>query len=117
MRIVAGRWPFTEGSLALTDDAPGAGEWLACHCCGRSYAVENLVRFHDHPDRCRVRPLRRVALQLQPPYCPQGGPYSPDPGPHPGVADAYQLGAWSQWRQLGAWSQSRSHPSVHCRSV
>lgn len=50
MRIVAGRWPFTEGSLALTDDAPGAGEWLACHCCGRSYAVENLVRFHDHPD-------------------------------------------------------------------
>ena len=40
----------TEGGTALTDyPPPGAGEWVACHRCGRLFPAENVVRFCDHP--------------------------------------------------------------------
>ena len=43
--------PLTEGGPALTDYAPvGASKWIACHCCGRLFPAENVLRFRDHPD-------------------------------------------------------------------
>ena len=36
---------------ALTEKRlPGAGDWVRCYCCGRSYLADHMVRFHDHPD-------------------------------------------------------------------
>jgi hypothetical protein len=29
---------------------PGVGERAGCYCCGRSYPVANMVRFHHHPE-------------------------------------------------------------------
>ena len=26
-----------------------ASHWIPCHCCGRSYPTENMVRFQRHP--------------------------------------------------------------------
>lgn len=34
----------------MTDKALSTCEWLPCHCCGKSFPAENVVRFHDHPD-------------------------------------------------------------------
>jgi hypothetical protein len=34
----------------VTDEALSAGAWLACHCCGKHFPAQNVIRFHDHPD-------------------------------------------------------------------
>ncbi len=35
----------------MTDDTTGStGEWIRCYCCARSFPVQNVVRFCDHPD-------------------------------------------------------------------
>jgi len=50
--------------------APGASQWLACRCCGKSFPAQNLVSFSKHPGeaicvRCtewlygRSRPIAR----------------------------------------------------------
>jgi hypothetical protein len=50
-QAVSAARPSTERRPTLTDNATGvAGEWVACHCCGRSFPAANTIRFERHPD-------------------------------------------------------------------
>lgn len=34
----------------MTGKAPSPSAWADCHCCGRTYPAQNVVRFYRHPE-------------------------------------------------------------------
>jgi hypothetical protein len=54
----------------MTDTAGDASQWAPCHCCGKSFPADTMVRFERHPEDAlcvgcaqwlndRARPLAR----------------------------------------------------------
>jgi hypothetical protein len=33
----------------MTDNTPGACDWIPCHCCGKTFPDENVVSLQSHP--------------------------------------------------------------------